>query len=36
MSDTKADKYAITPLETDKQNIPQKQSSKKGICAFSV
>lgn len=33
MSDTKTDKYAITPLETDKQNIPQKQSSKKGICA---
>lgn len=29
----KTDKYAIQPLETDKQNIPQKQASKKGICA---
>lgn len=32
MTDNK-DKYAIQPLETDKQNIPQKQASKKGICA---
>jgi len=29
----KNDKYKIQPLESDKQNIPQKQSSKKGICA---